>query len=146
MSFNANDRPGVTEVQYSGPSLGGRRFVIEGGTSESAPQAAAAWALVLQACATSASCATAGGAKPYRLGQAAPLLYGIYNGKGKGGLSYNNVFYDVTVGNNGVQVIPSTPNPNPTPIAGYNAGQGWDQTTGLGVPFVRNLIKAVTGV
>lgn len=120
-----------------------------GGTSVAAPEMAAMWALVLQACKASASCATAGGAHPYRLGNPAPLLYGIYNTPA----AYPTVFYDVTSGGNGVigcvqDAGGSQPCPSPMPTAdpGYSAGTGYDQVTGIGVPFARHLIKQITKV
>jgi subtilase family serine protease len=114
-----------------------------GGTSVAAPEMAAMWALVLQACAQSSSCATAQGAKSYRLGNAAPLLYAQYS---KGGTilpTYAQAFYDVVYGNN--QQVPHQPGPTSPPLApGYNAAPGYDQVTGLGVPFARSLITVVT--
>ncbi len=49
-----------------------------GGTSASAPEMAAEWAVVLQACKVHISCASAGGAHPWRLGNPNGLLYQIY--------------------------------------------------------------------
>lgn len=130
-----------------------------GGTSVAAPQMAAMWALVLQACKSTPSCATASGAAPYRLGNAAPVLYAIYGGtyaKGAGGpsafspaLPYANVFFDVLYGDT-AQVNPAaTPAPgssSPPLIAGCcSAGPGYDEATGLGVPFAGHLIEAITG-
>ena len=50
-------------------------------------------------------------------------------------------FFDVVYGNN---AVPSTTTSNYDP--GFNAGVGFDLTTGLGAPFARNLIKAVVGM
>jgi subtilase family serine protease len=114
-----------------------------GGTSVAAPEMAAMWALVLQACASSSKCATANSAQPYRLGNAAPYFYKIYNDA-----SYATTFYDVTFGDNGIVPCQQFGNPcgaNPTPAPGYYAGTGYDLVTGLGVPFARHLITAVTG-
>lgn len=120
-----------------------------GGTSVAAPEMAAMWALVLQACKLSASCATAGGAHPYRLGNPAGLFYGIYNTPA----AYPTVFYDVTSGSNGVigcvqDAGGASPCPSPMPTAdpGFSAGTGYDQVTGIGVPFARHLIKQITKV
>jgi subtilase family serine protease len=115
-----------------------------GGTSVAAPQMAAMWALVLDACRQTASCRGPNGT--YRLGNPAPLLFGIYNDATK----YPQTFYDVTFGNNGVipcavnpgQIGPC-PNPRPTPDAGFDAGIGFDLVTGIGVPFAGHLINAV---
>jgi subtilase family serine protease len=112
-----------------------------GGTSVSAPEAAAQWALVLEACSKSAVCAKAAGAHPYRLGNPAPLLYPLYMTSGKSPDTYASTFYDVLYGTN--QAVPT---PHATPLPGCCAsGKGYDTVTGLGVPFTGHLIKAVTG-
>ena len=118
-----------------------------GGTSVAAPEAAAMWALVLQACSQAPSCAKATGAKPYRLGNAAPYFYGIYNNA----TEYPFSFYDVTFGTNtmpGCEVngTCSGATPYPTPTVQYTAGVGYDLVTGIGVPFARHLIQTVVGV
>ncbi|MEO6912596.1 MAG: protease pro-enzyme activation domain-containing protein, partial [Candidatus Baltobacteraceae bacterium] len=59
----------------------GAQAGASGGTSASAPEAAAMWALVLQACKATASCATATGGHPYRLGDPKALIYAIYGTK-----------------------------------------------------------------
>jgi hypothetical protein len=51
-------------------------------------------------------------------------------------------FFDVTYGNNAVFRSFSTTVFDP----GFNAGPGYDLTTGIGAPFARNLIKAVVGI
>jgi kumamolisin len=123
-----------------------------GGTSASAPDSAAMWALVLQACKASSTC-NKGGTYGYRLGNPAPLIYAIYakNNSLSGAysatgftpaLGYAQVFYDVTYGDN--QAAPAAPGPVQTPI-GYNSGPGYDQVTGVGAPFAGHLIQAVTG-
>jgi subtilase family serine protease len=116
-----------------------------GGTSVAAPQMAAMWALVLQACKQSTTCAHAQGAKPYRLGDPASILYGLYATPNTSTVlpTYGQTFYDVLYGNN--QQISRAPSPGASPLdPGYNAGPGYDLVTGLGVPFARALIKAVT--
>jgi subtilase family serine protease len=150
----------------TGPSVAidaayGYTPVAVGGTSAAAPEAAAQWALVLQACKASTTC-NQGGATGYRLGNPSPLLYAIYaTGTYASGsyapsgfkpaLTYSQVFYDVTYGGN--QAVPA---PTPTPPAGsapvaiptptgYNSGPGYDQVTGLGAPFTGHLIQAITG-
>ncbi|MGD0050415.1 MAG: protease pro-enzyme activation domain-containing protein [Vulcanimicrobiaceae bacterium] len=124
----------------------GTQVSIYGGTSVAAPESAAMWALVLQACAQTPACARAGGPKPYRLGNAAPYFYTVYNSA----TLYPDTFYDVTFGTNalvGCSLNGSCgPAPTPTPGAGYTAGVGYDLVTGIGVPFARHLIKAVVGV
>ena len=124
----------------------GTQVATYGGTSVAAPEAAALWALVLQACAQTPSCARAGGSKPYRLGNAAPYFYTVYNSA----TLYPTTFYDVTFGTNalvGCSLNGSCgPAPTPTPGVGYTAGVGYDLVTGIGVPFARHLIKAVVGV
>jgi subtilase family serine protease len=118
-----------------------------GGTSVAAPETAAMWALVLSACRQTPACSSAGtGSHPYRLGNAAPIFYRVYNNSAQ----YPTAFYDVVFGNNGV--IPcaasgaSCPTPLPTPEPGFSAGVGYDRTTGIGVPFARHLISAVVGI
>ncbi len=134
---------GVTTYQDAGFSDGGTGLV--GGTSLSAPQMAAMWALVLQACKASVTCATAGGAHPYRLGNAAPYLYAIYSSRVAyhaftPHLSYAQTFYDVLYGSNAM-----TPPGSATPVPGEKAMTGYDEVTGVGVPFAGHLIQAVTG-
>jgi subtilase family serine protease len=114
-----------------------------GGTSVAAPQMAAMWALVLQACAATPSCNTGPSGHTYRLGNAAPYLYKIYSNK----TQYAQTFYDVLYGSNAM-LPPSqgTPAPGVTPIpGGQNAMTGYDQVTGVGVPFAGHLIQAITG-
>ena len=139
----------------TGPSIfiTGFPFAI-GGTSASAPESAAMWALVLQACKASSSC-NKGGATGYRLGNPNPLIYAIYAKSNPlsaaytpagftAQLGYSNVFYDVVVGNNQAVPSPNAPQPATTPV-GYNSGPGYDQVTGVGAPFAGHLIQAVTG-
>jgi subtilase family serine protease len=136
---------GVTvysEEQSSSPPSGS--FYEVGGTSVAAPEAAAMWALVLQACKATPSCATASYAgHAYRLGNAAPYFYGIYHATAPGSppaaLPYPQVFYDVVYGENAV------PNSNNVIVTGAKAGPGYDLVTGIGVPFGGHLIQAVTG-
>jgi subtilase family serine protease len=118
-----------------------------GGTSVAAPEAAAMWALVLSACKQTTTCVAAGsGPHPYRLGNAAPFFYGIY----KNATQYPTTFYDVVFGNNGItpctQSAAGCPSPEPPSEPGYNAGIGYDLTTGIGVPFARHLIESVVGI
>ncbi len=124
-----------------------------GGTSASAPESAAQWGIVLQACKASSTC-NKGGTYGYRLGNPAPLLYAIYGTSNLAkapypssftpALTYAKVFYDVLYGDN--QAVPpsGTPQPATTP-GGYAAGPGYDQVTGLGAPFTGHLIQAITG-
>jgi len=152
MSLDADPDTGASILEYA--DYGGTPFAV-GGTSQAAPEAAAMWGLVLQACKASATC-NKGGSTGYRLGNPAPLLYAIYaKGNSLSGaytpsgftpqLGYSQVFYDVVYGSN--QAVPSpvsTPNPTVTPL-GYNSGPGYDQVTGIGAPFAGHLITAVTG-
>jgi subtilase family serine protease len=141
-SLEADPATAVGVVANS--AFGGETQFLYGGTSVAAPEMAAMWALVLQACSQSAHCDTASGAKPYRLGNAAPLLWRIYQTQAQ----YDSTIDDVTFGNNGVAPCyfqQDCPNPVPSPDPGYSAGAGWDPVTGLGVPFARHLIAAVTG-
>ncbi len=108
-----------------------------GGTSVAAPEMAAEWAVVLQACKANASCAIASGPHPWRLGNPNGVLYKIYGNASK----YAGAFYDVLAGNNGSLSAATTP--SPTYYGGYSAGTGFDLVTGLGVPFTGHLIDAV---
>lgn len=153
MSLDADPYTGQSILEYA--SLGGAEFPA-GGTSMAAPEAAAQWALVLQACRASSTCNKAG-ATGYRLGNPAPLLYAIYGtstlakatytaGTFKPGLDYAHVFDDVTYGGN--QAVPATPGPGQAtapPTTGYESGPGYDEVTGLGAPFTGHLIQAITG-
>jgi subtilase family serine protease len=141
VSLLGDPETGMATLLYA--SLGGPEVEGFGGTSVAAPEMAAMWALVLQACKANASCATAQGAKPYRLGNAAPLLYGLYANGPTILPTYAQTFYDVVYGDNAQN--PVAPSPGASPLdPGYNAGPGYDQVSGIGVPFARALIKAVT--
>lgn len=139
-----------------GAAFPSKQVFAEGGTSMSAPQSAAQWALVLQACRASATC-NAGGSEGYRLGNPAPLFYAIYAtssySKGayapsgfKPGLPYGNVFTDVIYGGNtAYPAPPGSGQATPPPTSGYESGPGYDQVTGLGAPSTGHLIQAITG-
>ncbi|MDE2483527.1 MAG: S8 family serine peptidase [bacterium] len=140
VSMLGDPATGMAMLEYAAP-LGGPVVGDIGGTSVAAPEMAAMWALVLQACKASASCATAQGAKPYRLGNAAPLLYSLYANGSTIEPTYAQTFYDVVYGDNSQRPV----QPTSAPLdPGYNAAQDYDQVTGIGVPFARALIKAVT--
>jgi subtilase family serine protease len=145
VSLLGDPATGVAVITDADSRLGGYAkspgFPV-GGTSVAAPQMAAMWALVLQACSTSSKCAVAAGAHPYRLGNPNPLFYALY-GKGAGA-NYHGVFTDILYGTNAQQCVGTTcPQPLDT---GYTAGTGFDLVTGLGVPSARNLIKQIAGV
>ncbi len=154
VALEADPATGVAVLLYADKSFGGAQFGAVGGTSAAAPEMAAMWALVLQACKQTSSCATAASSHPYRLGNPNPLFYAIY----KNAARYAATFYDVTYGNNaqltycqgaGVTDPVNCPTPDagpPTLAPGYNAGVGYDLDTGIGVPFARSLIRAVVGV
>ncbi|MGP6155930.1 MAG: protease pro-enzyme activation domain-containing protein [Vulcanimicrobiaceae bacterium] len=158
ISLEADSATGVAVIVDADSTLGGgaRSPIPFGGTSVATPEAAAMWALVLEACKATPACARAAGPKPYRLGNPNPLFYKIYQSS-----AYPDTFLDVTYGNNAqlpyCQNIPpgsdptNCPSPAPSPAAtgydpGYSAGVGYDQVTGIGVPFARNLIRAVAGI
>jgi kumamolisin len=142
MSLTADLGTGPGVLVYAGFPGDTELFPV-GGTSVAAPETAALWGLVLQACKQSAQCATAKGTHPYRMGNAAPIFYNIYTNKALA--SYATTVYDVVYGNN--QAVPAPtpsdlPSPLPTPI-GYSAGPGYDMVTGIGAPFGGRLIDAV---
>jgi subtilase family serine protease len=127
--FNSNSARGVPDVTYNGDVYGGvlavcsecgagaGAFFIFGGTSAGSPQWAAITALADQA---------AG----HRLGFLNPALYAI-----AGGNHYQQVFNDITTGNNSWDV---------SGVTGYSAGPGWDPASGLGSPDAKSLIKYLT--
>jgi subtilase family serine protease len=128
----------------SGIGTAGAEIGSIGGTSASVQDMAALWALVLEACKAEAACATAGGPHPYRLGNAAPLLYRL------SAADRAAAFLDIEYGLNAAPLstnqIPGLP-PNYSVIdPGFNATAGYDPATGLGAPFARNLIKVITGM
>lgn len=84
-----------------------------GGTSASAPQWAAVWALATEA----------NGGR--RLGSANAYVYRLGNG-----VDYGRYFYDVRVGNNGHGIG-----------SGYPARRGWDHPTGWGAPNAEALAR-----
>ena len=55
---------------------------------------------------------------------------------------YAAFFNDVTDGTNAVTELDSSN--NPVDVAGYNAGTGWDATTGLGSPITDSLVSFLT--
>jgi subtilase family serine protease len=103
-------------------------FTGFGGTSTAAPAFAGMLALVQQKTGN-------------RLGQAAKTLYELYNG------SYAiSIFHDVTVGNNSVPCLNSSPNCSLNSesayfLTGYNAAPGYDLATGLGSVDAKNLVN-----
>jgi subtilase family serine protease len=162
LALEGDPATGVALLEYADPSFGGAFLNPIGGTSVAAPEMAAMWALVVQACKQSAACASKGsGTHPYRLGNADPLIYGIYANTAKYGATFLSVLY----GDNALTPYCSnpqnaandpvdcpTPGPGATPTPGLDPGYtanpngGYNQLTGLGVPFARALIKAVVGV
>lgn len=139
VSLDADPETGPATVEDA--AFPGFTYVFaSGGTSASSPEFAAMWSLVLQACKSTAKCGTATGAKSYRLGNPAPLLYAIYNGTG--GLPKASVFYDVVEGNNGAHAPPP---PGGKFLQGYKAGPGYDLVTGIGASFAGHLIQSITG-
>ena len=146
VSLIGDPNTGVATVQNA--RFGGTLSGV-GGTSVAAPQMAAMWSLVLHACKLHpgvGACPASGSGHYWRLGNASPYLYGIYHAGALNGftstLAYTNVFYDVLYGSNEMQ----NPNsPNSLPIAGATAMTGYDQVTGVGVPFTGHLIQAITG-
>jgi subtilase family serine protease len=150
LSLLGDPQTGVSVFVNSDSSLGGPSTPQQyGGTSVAAPEMAAMWALVLQACKTTPSCNVASGAKSYRLGNPNPLLYKIYGG-GKSS-QYPATFYDVQYGTNslgcgkGGAAAPCPTSPAGL-LPGYFAGPGYSLVTGIGAPYARALIKAVVGV
>lgn len=138
VSLNADPVTGPSVIIDSTAALGGPLIGLIGGTSASAPDMAAMWALVLEACKQTTSCNTGPAGHTYRLGNPAPLLYGLSASQKA------SAFYDIVYGNNAVPL--STVGNYSSVTPGFNAGTGWDAATGLGAPFARNLIKAIVGI
>lgn len=142
---------------------GGTSLNVIGGTSVAAPDMAAMWADVLSACVQrpSVGACQQGKAGPHggwRLGNASPYLYAIYSnstGYAKAqykingwtpSLTYTNVFYDIVYGDNEMYAGSNPQSPSPQPVVpGYQAGPGYDEVTGVGVPFAGHLIDAMLG-
>jgi subtilase family serine protease len=145
LAMLADPFTGVTVVTNAG--FPDKQIGPIGGTSVAAPQMAAMWALVLQACKATASCNTGPSGHTYRLGNAAPYLYAIYAPSKVSyhafapALSYAQTFYDVLYGSNAM----ANPTPGASPVPGEQAMTGYDMVTGVGVPFTGHLIDAVTG-
>ena len=100
-------------------------FYLFGGTSAGSPQ----WSAII---------AIADQKAGKRLGfiNAALYLYSLFPSK------YAALFHDVTSGNNtNVELDASN---NPYTIQGFNAGPGWDATTGLGSPKADQLVAFLT--
>jgi pseudomonalisin len=110
----------VPDVALAASTNGGYSIVLNGGldsiggTSVASPCWAGLMALVVQRTAT-------------RQGNANPNLYGLFRIQAAGGAP---VFHDITGGNNSV---PGT--------AGFAAGAGYSQSTGLGTPDALFLIQ-----
>jgi subtilase family serine protease len=127
---------GVPDVAYSAAVYHGALTYLDipgipagiylfGGTSAGSPQWAAIAAIADQKAGR-------------RLGfiNAALYLYSLFPNL------YSTLFHDVTTGNNSVVVFDSLN--NPVTVTGFNAGTGWDATTGLGSPRADNLVNFLT--
>jgi subtilase family serine protease len=112
VAADASDRTGVAVVFSDGT-----RDTVQshGGTSASAPIWAALIALADQYAGR-------------RLGFVNPAIYQIARSA-----HYHQAFHDITIGNNTVQLPPTT-------ITGYQAASGWDPVTGWGSPNAQVLI------
>ncbi len=154
IALDADPLTGPAILQNSG-FAGKSQLYASGGTSAAAPEAAAMWALVLEACNATPACKTGPAAHPYRLGNPDPLFYSIYHcvtapcsalgtGTFVSSLPYSQTVYDVLYGAN--TAVPGAPTPAPpATLAGYSAGPGYDMVTGIGAPFAGHLIQAITG-
>ncbi len=123
VSYNAAVLHGVlTYLDIPGIPVGFYRF---GGTSAGSPQWAAIAAIADQKAGR-------------RLGfiNAALYLYSLFPS-----LS-STLFHDVTSGSNSAAEFDV--NNNLVTVTGFNAGTGWDATTGLGSPRADNLVNFLT--
>ncbi len=140
VSMIGDPNTGVT--MFSNARFGGAPNDI-GGTSVAAPEMAAVWALVLSACKAhpgSGMCPASGSGHYWRLGNASPYFYTVLSGKAN--LPYASTIYDVLYGSNEMQTT-GTPG---VPVPGASAMPGYDETTGVGVPYAGHLIQAISGV
>ncbi|GAC1684473.1 MAG: S53 family peptidase [Ktedonobacteraceae bacterium] len=118
VAYNADPLTGVPVVI----SLGAATLIVPiGGTSAGAPQWAGITALAEQSAGK-------------RLGFLNETFYRILKSK-----SYSKAFHDITTGNNAFTFQDS--NGKTVTIPGYNAGTGWDATTGVGTPKAAELVK-----
>ena len=110
----------------------GGQLSASGGTSAASPVFGGVLALLNQYLVTNKLQATAGlgnaNRNLYRLAQTSP-----------------SVFHDVTQGSNVVPCAAGTPNCTASLRYGYNAGAGYDMTTGLGSLDVNNLVTLWAG-
>jgi len=119
VSYNAAVLHGVlTYLDIPGIPAGMYRF---GGTSAGSPQWAAIIAIADQKAHT-------------RLGFINAALYQI----GQSYKNYTKSFFDVTSGTN--SAVEYDADGNPITIQGFDAGPGWDATTGLGSPSTGQLV------
>ncbi len=101
-------------------------YGVVGGTSAAAPAFTGMLGLVVQ---------SLGAGK--RLGVANQVLYNLAS------TQYSSVFHDITAGNNSVVCKAGTPNCGSNGfLTGYDAGTGFDLTTGLGSVDVAHLVSA----
>ena len=120
VAYNAAVLHGVlTYLNIPGIPVG---FYLFGGTSAGSPQWSAITAIADQ---------KAGG----RLGFLNKALYHI----GQAQDHYSSSLHDVTSGTNSVVEFDSSN--NPVAITGFDAGPGWDPTTGLGSPIADQLVN-----
>jgi subtilase family serine protease len=120
VSYNAAVEHGVlTYLDIPGLPAG---FYLFGGTSAGAPQ----WAAIM---------AIADQKAGHDFGFVNSALYKIGQNAG----DYLNSFHDVTSGTN--SSLQFDINNNPVVVLGYNAGPGWDATTGIGTPNAGGLIS-----
>lgn len=133
ISFSASaDHDGYIVCSTGGPPGGncpggiGNGFLEVGGTSASTPVFAGILTLLNQ---------QLGNLPPAGLGNVNPTLYKLAQ------TPANNVFHDITTGNNIVPCTKGSPNCPSGPTFGYSATVGYDLVTGLGSIDVNNLFN-----
>lgn len=129
-TIHGGKQRGEPDVSYNAAALDGGvltylnvpgepvSFYLVGGTSAGSPQ----WAAML---------AIAGQKAGYDLGFINKAAYHI----GQAQSHYSASFFDVTIGNNSFFIAPGVT------VPGFNAGPGWDATTGLGSPVADQLVN-----
>ena len=123
IAYNADPRSGVLLV-CSSCGVGPNAVFSVGGTSAGAPQWAGIAALGDQL-------------GHHALGFLNPSLYSI--GKSK---VAHSVYHDIVIGNNTYRFFDNSGTTLVT-VLGYDAGKGWDATTGWGSPIVSKLLPAL---
>jgi subtilase family serine protease len=127
VAYNAAIQGGVIVAAFCPAFVCGadvNTFFRVGGTSAGSPQWAGLAALAAQAAGQQSG-----------IGPINPILYKLGTGP-----TASTYFHDVTTGNN---TVPAAFTGTGNPVTGYNAGTGWDASTGFGSPKANTLVWAL---